>query len=285
MIARTAPELRIPLTSHDGAFTVVIETLGARIASIAHAPTGTEFLLCVPESDERPPRVSRDSSAEWHRRYAGGWHTLVPHAGDARTLDGVEHLFHGEAAWQHWRVIAQEDASCTLEIALSTVPLVVRRRVTVTRTGVRISQHITNLSERDVAFSWTEHPAFGSALIGPDTTLTIDDDPIDVRFPGTDDSHSGFLSVPVNGRGVVRLRNNAAGISLTLRWDPDLFPHLHVWQEHHYTTSFPWWGRVDTIALEPASRPYDADPDRLGPLVLARGATMTADFVLELTVQ
>ncbi|SDE25570.1 hypothetical protein [Glycomyces harbinensis] len=285
MSGEAAPHRRLRLGSPGGEFTAAVDPDGACVSSIVHAATGTEFLLRLPWEDEDWTGVFafEGSNQEWHRRYAGGWHTLVPHAGDARTVDGVEHPFHGEAAWRRWRVIESSPFSCTLEVVLRTVPLTVRRRVQATATGLAVRQSVANHSGREVAFSWTEHPAFGSALIGPGTTVRIGDDPIEAVFPDEEAPHGGFQTVRAKGRGAVELRNADKGTAAVLHWDPEILPYLYVWQEHRKTTGFPWWGRADTIALEPASRPYESDGGPLGPLTLAGGATLTADFALELT--
>jgi hypothetical protein len=279
---------RLRLASPDGAFTAAVDPVGARVASIVHAATGTEFLLRTPWGDEdwSGAHPLSGSDQEWHRRYAGGWHTLVPHAGDARAVDGVEHPFHGEAAWRRWRAVEASASSCTFEVVLRTAPLTVRRRVEATGTGLAVRQTVANHSGRETAFSWTEHPAFGSALIGPDTTVRIGDDPVAAVFPPGGGSHAGFQTVRAKGRGTAAIANPAKGTGAVLRWDPELLPYLYVWQEHRKTPGFPWWGVADTVALEPASRPYESDGGPLGPLgplVLAGAAALTAAFELDLT--
>ncbi|PRY57351.1 hypothetical protein [Glycomyces artemisiae] len=269
-----------------GEYTVDVDPVGARIASIRHAPTGTEFLLTTPwnAEDWSGTYQSSGSNEEWHRRYPGGWHTLVPHAGDARTLDGVSHPFHGEAAWRRWRPAGTEaDSSCTYEAVLRTAPLAVRRRVRATGTGVAVTQTVTNYSGRETAFTWVEHPAFGPALTGPEAEVTIGGDAVDVRFPAAGEGRSGFQELRTKGRGTAAIRNGRNAVALT--WDPDLFPFLYVWQEHRGTAGYPWWGAADTIALEPAARPYDHGGGPLGPLRLAAGASLAAEFELTCTVE
>lgn len=290
MSGSAAPQRRLRITSPGGEFTAVIDPDGACVSSIVHAASETEFLLRSLWEDEdwTGTFAFEGPNQEWHRRYSGGWHTLVPHAGDARTVDGVEHPFHGEAAWRRWRAIEASaveasTASCTLEVVLRTVPLKVRRRFAATESGLSIRQSVANYSDRDVAFTWTEHPAFGPALIGPGTTVRIGEDLIETSFPADGEPHSAFQTVRAKGRGTVELRNAEKGTAAVLRWDPDLFPYLHVWQEHHKTLGFPWWGLADTVALEPASRPYESDGGPLGPITLAARATLTADFELELS--
>ncbi|MFE5338624.1 hypothetical protein ACFQ80_00260 [Isoptericola sp. NPDC056578] len=278
---------RLRLRSPGGEHAVEVDPTGARVASLVHTPTGTELLLRLPWEDEDWSGAfpSASSNEEWHRRYAGGWHTLVPHAGDARTVDGVQHPFHGEAAWRRWRVLAHDAGSCTLEVVLRTVPLTVRRTVRATAAGLEVEQRVANHAPRPVAFTWTEHPAFGGALAGPGSTVTLGGDPVEAAFPRDGEPSGGFQSLRAKGRGDVELRNDAAGVAVVLRFDPDLFPHVHVWQEHRATAGFPWWGAVDAVALEPACRPYDPDDDALGPLVLAGGAELAARFEIAATVR
>lgn len=272
------------LRIESGSFAAEVDPVGARAASIVHRRTGTEFLLQTPWRDEHwdgayPPTRSDE---EWHRRYPGGWHTLVPHSGGSRAVDGVEHPFHGEAAWRRWRTVAVEAASCTLEIVLRTAPLTVRRHLRATGTGVAVHQSVVNQAAAETAFGWTEHPAFGEALIGPDTTVRIGDDPVDAHFPEEGEPHGGFREVPAEGRPTVAVRNAAKGTEAALRFDPELFPYVHLWQEHRKTLGFPWWGLTDTVALEPASQPYEWGGEALGTIVLPGRARIEADFDLEL---
>ncbi|GAA1672868.1 hypothetical protein GCM10009830_18870 [Glycomyces endophyticus] len=266
-----------------GEYTVDVDPLGARIASVAHAPTGTEYLLTTPWADEDWGGAFpfTGSNEEWHRRYAGGWHTLVPHAGDARTLDQVAHPFHGEAAWRRWRVTGADADSCELEAVLRTAPLTVRRTVRATGSGVHVRQTVANHSAAETAFTWVEHPAFGPALIGPGTTVAIGGDPVDARFPA--EPHSDFQVLRAKGRGTASVANADKGTAAVLTWDPDVFPFLFVWQEHRASTGYPWWGTTDAVALEPACRPYESDGGPLGPLTLAGGASLTAEFELTCT--
>ncbi|WP_112141524.1 aldose epimerase family protein [Glycomyces dulcitolivorans] len=276
-----------PISLAAGEYTVDVDAVGARIASILHAPTGTEYLLTTAwgEEDWGGTYQFTGSNEEWHRRYAGGWHTLVPHAGDARTLDRVAHPFHGEAAWRRWRLTEADDALCEFAIVLRTAPLTVRRRVTATGTGVLVRQTVWNHSPREAAFTWVEHPAFGPALIGPGTTVAIGGDRVDARFPEGDELHSDFQVVRAKGRGTASISNADKGTAAVLTWDPEVFPFLFVWQEHRATTGFPWWGTADTIALEPACRPYESDGGPLGPLVLVGGASLAAEFELTCTTE
>lgn len=280
-MTRASAGRRHTLHAPHGTFIAVVDETGARIASLVHTESGTELLFRVDGRDTEPPIVpeASDSNREWHERYAGGWHTLVPNAGDDRTIDGVDHPFHGEAAWRQWTTAVVDPGSVTLSLALRTVPLVIHRTTTVTDQGLQIRQRVVNTAARSVAFTWTEHPAFSEAVVDPATRILLGDEQLTVVFPEPGHRHGAFRSLPVDGRGSAVI--DAPEWTVALRWDPVLFPHLHVWQEHRQTQTFPWWGRADTVALEPASRPYTETDDALGPIVLAAGEEIETLFVLE----
>ncbi|MHA7984411.1 hypothetical protein ACX9R5_01280 [Rathayibacter sp. CAU 1779] len=277
-----APEQDL-LTIGSDALAVRVDPLGARIGSIVDRRTSTEFLLVTPWADEvwDPVPLSQGSSVEWHRRYPGGWHTLVPHSGDERTVGGMEHPFHGEASWRTWRLVDADPSSCTHEVVLRTVPLRVRRSVRIDGGTVRVTQTVTNLSPEAVSFTWTEHPALGPAVVGPRSRVTVCGEDVGVQFPRDEGGVGGFRSIHVAGAGDAEVTDPDTGAFARLTWDVALLPHLHVWQEHHATDGFPWWRTVNTIALEPASRPYWPEDDRLGPVVVDGGGRVTGEFALE----
>jgi galactose mutarotase-like enzyme len=292
LIDLRTPTRPLRLEAPSGAFVAEIDPVGARIASLRPASSNVDFLLHTPWEGEdwTGGFESTNSSAEWHRRYPGGWHTLVPHAGDSRILDGVEHPFHGEAGWRPWRVSAFSAASATLRIELRTAPLRVTRTISLTDTGVTVSQTVENRSVRPVSFTWTEHPAFGDVLIDPNSTLTIAGHSVDTLFPAAGKTSSGFRTFRASDpdsaalSGTAELASPETGWRARLRWDPSIFPYVYVWQEHRDSQGFPWWGGVNTVGIEPASRPYslgDEDLDRLGPLVVEGEGTLTAWLALD----
>lgn len=247
---------------------VILSERGSQIASILHTPTDSELLFRAPWADDEFDDMGRmaDSDREWHRRYSGGWHPLIPHAGDAATIDGVEHPFHGEAAWRRWTTVRVDGAEATLALRLRTVPLVLERTTSVAGDLVRVRQLIANESSTDVAITWTEHPAFGGALLGPATTWQSPED-TRIRFPSAPERWGAFTELS-GGDGVHRLVNPERGIGIELSVDRDLFPITWVWQEHRATTGYPWWGVADTIGVEPSTRGYHDRGDGLGSLVV-----------------
>ncbi|PCE15291.1 hypothetical protein AUC47_14450 [Microbacterium sp. SZ1] len=260
------PATSDPVTSDDvvvaaHGIRVGVSRAGGAISSIeAH---GVELLARTPWADEglggegdawRMP----SSSAEWHRRYPGGWHLLAPAAGDPSPEAAVEQPFHGEAAWRSWRVRAEGDAAIVAEVLLRTAPLRVTRTVTVSEGCVTVDTVLRNDSGGDQHVVWVEHPALAGALFD-DAEVTLGADGADraervtvgiVTAPG---SRFDDFDAP-SGRVLVASRS--AGIDATMTWDAALLPRLYVWQERRGSEGFPWWGAVDAVGLEPASDPY-----------------------------
>ena len=253
---------------------VVVQPEGARISSIRWVPTDRELLLTTPWADAAADRWSMTASnAEWHRRYPGGWHTLVPRAGEPVEVDGAEQPFHGEAAWRVWDISAGVDG-CTTSVDLRSVPIRLERRVAVIGAAVHVTQRVTCTSPQTVRIGWVEHPAFDGALFAPGDRVDFGTSTV----PLVDRPGASFDDVEAAGRASIDAR--AAGLRLTLGWDARLFPRAYVWQEREGSDGFPWWRSVDAVGIEPASQPYDSPASSLGPLVVRPGAPVEAEMVL-----
>jgi galactose mutarotase-like enzyme len=266
---------------------VEIDGRGARIASIVDRRTATEFLLVTPWGDapSRAEPYPAGSSPEWHRCYPGGWHTLVPHAGDERVVDGIGHPFHGEAAWRTWHEIERTATSCTHGVELESVPVDATRTVAVAGDTVTVVQRLRNRGDGPVSLTWTEHPAFGPAVVSPRSTVRVGDADAGIEFPPEGSGLSAFRTLAATGDAEASIANPDTGAFVRLRWDARLMPHLHVWQEHNASDGIPWWRRISAIALEPASRGYWPDGPELGPVLLAAGEELEARFELAVGVR
>ncbi len=273
---------------------VRVERQGARIASLV--VRGVELLWTAPwaeiwDGDDVGDEVAvgypaSDSNAEWHRRYPGGWHTMVPNAGDAAVVDGIEHPFHGEAAWRRWALVRADRSSCTLRIALRTVPLIIERTVSAVDGGVWVTQRVTSYGAAETFFTWVEHPTLDAAILSPATRVLVGGRDSGVRVPAPDRSHAGMTTVP-DEEGVVIVDDSERGLRITLTTDCELFPLLQIWQEHRAGQGEPWWGVVDALAIEPSAAAYGTRQagDALGPLRLGPGESIEATFTLTAVVE
>jgi len=259
-----------------------IGVAGAAVRSLTDAATETEYLLRTPWADEdwSDDHPSPSTSETWHRRYPGGWHTLLPHAGEDRAVGGVSHPFHGEAAWRRWRVEAVDESSCTLGVLLRTVPLSVTRTFALDGGTLTVQQTVTNVSRSPVGITWTEHPVLGEVFVSSATTVDLDGRRLDLVFPDDGSTGAGFRTEPSGSTGSAVVRNPETGAFAILDWDSDLFPFAHIWQEHG-TEHYPWWGAVSGFAIEPATREYWPAGDALGPLIVAADAEVSTRFTLQ----
>jgi hypothetical protein len=278
----TNPSSYTRLSAPGGQLTADIDPRGARVATLVHTKSGLDALLHTDWENEDWDGAfpATDSSAEWHRRYQGGWHVLAPHVGAAQILDGVEHPYHGEAAWRPWRMTGVTANSCTLDVVLRTVPLALRREFVLTDDAVLVTQHFVNLSSSAVSFSWTEHPAFGDALIDEKSEVSVGGQRVDVRFPREGEGLSAFAIFDATGDGQFAIKNPHTRLEAVVEWDTELLPYATAWQEHNASRGFPWWGTTNTIGLEPASRHYHEVPSKLGPLTVDARSTLSSSLKL-----
>lgn len=257
---------RVRMGSDD--LVAVVESDGARISSLRHLPTGRELLASTPWADDPADAfVMADSSAQWHRAYRGGWHLLLPRAGDSPATASPPQPFHGEAAWRTWRLTGSRNA-CRASVVLRTLPLAIDRWMSVRANMLVIETAVRNVGSEPVNHGWAEHPAFAGDLFGPASTVRTGDRV--VRLDPAPAASFADLAAPA---GDVTITAPEAGVEVALSWDASLLPRLYVWQEQRGSAGFPWWGAMDAVGLEPAADPYGTPLDALGSLSLAPGET------------
>ena len=262
--------------------------VGGTITTIEHRQLGLSVLGEVPwETVDAPlePSTVTDEPI-WLTRYTGGWPLLFPNGGNACTFEGVFHGFHGEASITPWKVDAGKSA-VQLTRKFSTVPVRMRREISVDRDLVTIRETAEVEGDDPVTVMWGHHPTFGSDLLAEDfeiqsggRTVTVDQDydppanplrpgaagpwpmiqgksgPVDLRRP---------LNHAVGGRMAAQaylhdfetpwlsIRRLDDAIAVALSWDSSIFPCAWLWFELGGTASAPWSGRTRLIGLEPNS--------------------------------
>lgn len=284
--------------SSDRISAIIDPERGADIIDLAHLPSGTSLLFSTPwrSRADRGVESMTGSKARWLERYRGGWQTLIPNAGEPRSIAGAEFGFHGEASVVPWVALEVTERVATLETELTSVPVRVERRVSVSDGSLRIDDRLENLSGVELQFDYMHHPAFGGdfligecAIQSGAATFVNDSDggwdgapfgsrhawplvegvteTVDLRrVPSPDEPRALFgwltdfdeswASVS-NGRLVARLD-----------WDRQVMPHAWLWQELGGSAGWPWFGRARTVAIEPSSTP-SSGPDRDSVLWLA----------------
>ena len=147
--------------------------VGGTITAITHLGLGLSVLGKVPWDpvDEPIGRFGASDEAHWLSRYGGGWPLLFPNGGDACTVDGVFHGFHGEASISPWRATASDDR-LELTRRFFTVPVEMRRELTVERDLLILREYLRMNGSRPLEVMWGHHPTFGSDLLAGDVEIT-----------------------------------------------------------------------------------------------------------------
>ena len=104
----SAPECSTISIASDELRVTVNPKVGGTITAIIHLGLGLSVLGEVPWDPVDAPIggfAARDEM-HWLSRYTGGWPLLFPNGGDACTVDGVFHGFHGEASISPWKATA-----------------------------------------------------------------------------------------------------------------------------------------------------------------------------------
>lgn len=260
--------------------------VGGTITEILHKPTGLSVLGTVPWEPVDAPLESGAAPDEpvWLTRYTGGWPLLFPNGGNACSVDGVFHGFHGEASISPWEAEAN-GSSIRLSRRFDSVPVRMRREISLDDDLLMIRESAELEGNEPAIVMWGHHPTFGSDLLAGEfeiqsgaRSVTTDQeyDPpsnplqlgatgawpivpgkggtIDLRRPlaGSHETGMAALAYLYNFESPwmsIRRLDNA--VAATLSWDSSVFSSLWYWIELGGTSDAPWSGRARLIGLEP----------------------------------
>lgn len=223
-----------------------------------------------------------DSELDWLSGYRGGWQETIPNAGSETSVNGTRLPFHGEGSALSWTTLASSELECTLQVQLR-LPLTVTRtmRLHPTRATLFVETTITNDSPIPVQFVWGHHPCFPAfdetrvEFPGDRYTLEpleageiasdegrwpyatdFDGRPVDLqRSPDDITMRCFYLHGHDEGWAVIHQPSGQPSVAIS--WDLEAYPAAWLWQQRE-DPSFPWYGRMRVVALEPQSAwPYD----------------------------
>jgi hypothetical protein len=259
--------------------------VGGTITAITHLGVGLSVLGDTPwdASDAPIAGLGARDETQWLTRYGGGWPLLFPNGGDACTVDGVFHGFHGEASIAPWRA-SVSDATLKLARRFFTVPVEMRRELAVDSDLLIIREHVRLTGPEPITVMWGHHPSFGSDLLAGPVEITsgarcITADaaynpaanplvpggagqwpvlpgkagrvdlgrPADI--PGGGLAAMAYLHDFEASWAAIRRLDNA--IAVALSWDGRRFPCAWLWLELGGTTEAPWHGRGRLVGVEP----------------------------------
>ncbi len=269
---------------------------GGTITEVRHRPSALSVLGRVPWDtvDDPLPAPARDEP-EWLTRYTGGWPLLFPNAGDACTVDGIFHGFHGEASISPWDVVSSSATTLVLEHHFTTIPAHMRRTFTITGDTLSIHEELTFTGNAAIDAMWGHHPTFGSDLLdGPfEITSGATDISIEPAYAPPEGANLMRPTAPLASLAYLQnftqpwamIRRLDDAIAIRLTWDGTRFPCAWLWHELEATPAAPWVSRTRLIGIEPNTSPCGlglAESKRRGsPLLrLDPGQSYTADIAL-----
>ena len=254
---------------------------GAEILDLVELRTGRQLLGRPPFGSE-PPRGGDLDEDPWTAAWRGGWQGCLPNAGNACTVDGVRHGFHGRASNDPWAVLEAGDSSLVASWEGHGVRAV--RAFEATAEGLSVSTEV-QAQEENVPVVALEHLSLGLELFEPEVELSLpagQASELDERLgpavlPGDapqwpelglvngdreradrwrlDDERGRVYVVRdvADGRAVVW--NPTRGHGVEISWSNEALPHLMVWHEARATGGV-WRNATEILCIEPCSVPH-----------------------------
>jgi hypothetical protein len=136
---------------------------GGEILDLINPRTGAQYLGRPPFAP-MPPRAGELDEETWTDSYRGGWQTVAPNAGNACTVDGVQHGFHGAASNGVWSVLNAGRDAATL--GWTGHGLAASRRLAVAD-GALTAETTWRATAGPVPMILVEHMTFGVQLLCP----------------------------------------------------------------------------------------------------------------------
>ena len=271
---------------------VIDANYGADILSIKTINSNQEVLLSTPWSDRAEAVIKQEQrsiylepQAHWMERYRGGWQMICPVAGAPRVLHGAPVGFHGEAAISKWKVNNLESSNARMQLDLFSIPIRIEREISVDGNEIEITDVITNLSNLELEFDYSSHPAFGGALLEGAVSIETSaqkfhlDEEVVTPHGNSGSTHDWPLIKGENGKvldlsllpspptrlGVFgwlsdfgakkwyRIKNAETNIGFEMEWESEYLDFAWFWLEFNDNEGSPWFRNVRTFAIEPSS--------------------------------
>jgi hypothetical protein len=267
---------------------------GSEIYAVRSLRHDVDLLWKSPWGLRHPPVPScsgAESQSVWLDYYAGGWQELFPNGGNACTVGGVPHTFHGEASivpWRHEITHGHDGASeLQLDVRLARTPFHIEKRVWLDpdRPVLNLWERVTNQGTTPQPFMWGHHPAFGAPFLdgtcrldipaatylanegqGERSTVTGGARSSWPRAPRPGGGETDLSRIPGLDAGIATmgyvldltegwyaLSNPGMGLGVALTWPTSVFPCLWLWQELGGSQGYPWHGAVYVMGVEPHS--------------------------------
>ena len=223
------------------------------------------------------PELNHNTQA-FYDSYQGGIQELFPNTADPTTVLGADLPFHGELCRTPLEVTNQSESSVTVTGVLKRYPVRVSRTIEISSEGiVHLATTVTNLSGRQLPYSWALHPVFSEFFTGSGSRVwckssgaTAHPEPFSssqAYTPGaTVELSAGALgdeialSEPDSGTAdlvYIDVTDNWFQLgrpddwNIAMRWTNEDFNCVWLWQECHVDADWPWWGQYHVVGVEP----------------------------------
>jgi len=205
---------------------------------------------------------------------------------------------HGEAPLRRWKVTrrtvsaARLTFTCGCELPAAQMRLARTFSIRRGSSVIRVREDVTNLSRRDLPYTFCEHVTFGPPFLqkgvtvfdmsatkghtyptafGPQQRLKTDTaftwpmgpgvkGPVDLRTIGVEARRSGDFSAqlmdPRLDHAWFSALNPKAGLMVAYVWRRADFPWLGNWEENYSRRQAPWGGRTLTRGMEFSNTPF-----------------------------
>ncbi|HEU5223370.1 MAG TPA: DUF4432 family protein [Candidatus Lumbricidophila sp.] len=257
---------------------------GSDVRQFTDLVTGTPVLSVSPTAAAQVPRLASPGTIiPALNGYPGGWQLHSPNCGPEREYQGVLLGFHGESSLAEWTVLAQTEASLSVETHLVTAPLKLTRAFSVAGASLTVTDTVTNLSPDPYETRLLQHPAFGDQFldehsfiatdasvlitdadapgtlasaadaVGEPSALFIGGQPGVLPVPGSMSAQSLFGTLAGFTTPEATLYSPTRGFGMRLAWDASVFPYAWFWIEANHTPGWPWFRRMYAVAIEPSN--------------------------------
>jgi len=242
----------------------------------------------------------RFTSNQFEDYYYGGWQEILPNS-PSFNYRGAVLGQHGEVALIPWNYAIINNSTEEVSLKVWTEPLRMPLRIEKTFRMKRgesllyVSEQLSNLGKTELDIMWGHHIALGLPFLDDGAEIESNAQtfraepgmPSNRRFkPGKEfawpigenlaGGQDDARIIPdrdakpysdlcyLNGypeEAFYTIKSKKYGVGFNLTWNGDLFKCAWLWQERFATKDFPWWGQCYTVALEPWTSVWTANPN------------------------
>lgn len=279
----------------------ILSGRGCDIYEFFYKPHEQEYLLRLDKGIRNPSThfsQIRDTTRQFEDYYYGGWQVCLPNS-HPLTFRGADLGQQGEVSLIPWRMKINTETEKVVSLSFETevlrLPIRIKRTFTLLagESSMSIDEEVINFGKTSLDIMWGQHIAFGLPFLEEGATVdtnaqTITAEPAipapfllersrTFQWPEVKTKEGKSVNasrILPKGEGVFSelaylegypskayysIRNGGSGFGLT--WDGDLFRTLWMWQERNAIQDFPWWGDCFTVALEPWTTRWTAEPE------------------------